>query len=142
MKKIIVVLIIALFLSSCDHDDSLAATADVDWTQTTALASESSSLNIVYSIKNTGKEDIIGFSIIFGYSGGFVGSVPMGGVRISEGDPTIFPASEKKLETPILPGEIYVDEETYSLNPGTVIQSVEVAKLHVWSERKERVYEY
>jgi hypothetical protein len=142
MKKIIVVLIIALFLFSCEHDNSLAATANVDWTQIAKPDAESSSLNIVYSIKNTGKEDITGFSIIFGYSGGFVGAVPMGRTDISQREPIIFPAIEKELREPILPGEIYVDEETYSLNAGTVIQSVEVTKLHIWSQNKERIYEY
>jgi hypothetical protein len=144
MKKITLVLIIALFLVSCTERDgnSIAAAANVDWTQVTDPGSEMSFLSIVYSIKNTGKEDLVGYSIVFEYSGGFAGSVPMGGVSISQGEPDIFPVIEKELDDPILPAEIYVDEATYSLTSGTVISSVEVSKLHVWSENKERIYEY
>jgi hypothetical protein len=142
MKKILLAFMMVLFLASCEEGQVISATANIDWTQITAPDAESSSLHIVYSIKNTGKEDITGFSIVFGYSGGFVGSVPMGKMNISQREPTIFPATEKELTTPILPGEIYVDEETYSLSSGTIIQSVEVSKLHIWSEKNERVYEY
>ncbi len=142
MKKIIVVLTIVLFLSSCDHEDSLAATSNIDWTQITDPGSGSSSLSIVYSIKNTGKEDIIGYSIVFSYSGGFAGSVAKVIGPISREGPTIFPVIEQELDSPILPGEIYVDEAIYDLSEGTIILSVEVSKLHVWSEMKERIYEY
>ena len=146
MKKIILVLIvvlmISLFSSSCSHEDSLAAESSIDWTQLTDPGSGVSTLSVVYSITNTGKEDILGFSIVFQYSGGFAGSIIMARGPMSQEGATIFPAVEQELDDPILPGEIYVDEEIYTLPEGTVISSVEVSKLHVWSERKERVYEY
>lgn len=145
MKKTVVILIIAvfisvLFLSSCGHDDSLAATANISWAQLTDA--ETNSLSIVYSIKNTGKEDILGYSIVFTYSGGFASSIKKVGGRVMKDKPAIFPAIEQELENPILPGEIYVEEESYTLGEGTVVESVVVSKLHVWSERKERIYEY
>ena len=146
MKKAILVLIVvfmlSLFLSSCSHENSLAAESDIDWTQLTDPGSGASALNVVYSITNTGKEDILGFSIVFQYSGGFSGSISKVSGPISREGSAIFPVIEKELSTPIIPGEIYVDEATYNLTEGTVISSVEVSKLHIWSERKERVYEY
>ncbi len=146
MKKIILVLIvvlmISLFLSSCSHENSLAAESSIDWTQLTEPGTGVGTLSIVYSITNTGKEDILGFSIVFQYSGGFAGSISKASGPISEEGSAIFPVIEKELSTPIMPGEIYVGEAIYTLAEGTVISSVGVSKLHVWSERKERVYEY
>jgi hypothetical protein len=146
MKKIILVLIvvlmISLFSSSCSHENSLAAETSIDWTQLTDPGSGVSTLSVVYSITNTGKEDILGFSIVFQYAGGFSGSVIMARGPMSQEGATIFPAVEQELDDPILPGAIYVDVATYTLSEGTVISSVEVSKLHIWSERKERVYEY
>jgi len=146
MKKIIVIIITILLLASCAERDGHSLAAELTsfhWTQTSEpIGSNKRSLSVEYSIKNTGKEDIIGFSITFHYSTDSIASIVKLNDNLSRKKPDVLPANEQNLDTPILPGEPYVHTEEYTLEEGTYVTNVEVTRLHVWSEWKERIYEY
>lgn len=148
MKKIIVVIMILLFLYSCDEDRFIAAQSNSEWTQTTDLSSGAGTLEVVYSIQNTGKETIRGYSIVFDIiGGGGTSSYETGNnqyIPIPRGKPVVLPAGNinSPPDCAILPGEILVDIASFSLAEGVVIQDVQIGKLHIWSEYKERIYEY
>ncbi len=146
MKKIIVIIITILSLASCAERDGHSLAAELTsfhWTQTSEpIGSNTGSLSVEYTIKNTGKEDIIGFSITFHYSTGSITSIVKLNDNLSRKKPNVLPANEQNLDKPILPGEIYVHTEEYKLEEGTNITKVEVTRLHVWSEWKDRIYTY
>jgi hypothetical protein len=148
MKKIIVILMIVLFLASCS-DDVISATSNIDWTQISNPFEGSNSVEIVYSILNTGKVSILGYSIVFEiqYEGGTASygtkdNRPILPEEISS-SPSLKPASAgEEFKEPLLPGEIFVETTSQSLTEGIVIQDVKITKLHIWSEKEERIYEY
>jgi hypothetical protein len=145
MKKIIVALIIIVSLLSCEDDRFIAATSQIDWTQVPDFTSETSTLVVVYSIQNTGKEPITGYSIVFSidYGGGISNYYTRDSRHISQANPSILPAGNAtNSNCLILQGEILVDKASFKLGEGTVIQDVQLARLRIWSEHRERIYEY
>lgn len=122
MKKIIAAIIIVVSLLSCEDGRSIEAASQIEWTQVPDFTRDASTLVIVYSIKNTGKKPITGYSIVFS-------------IDSEEGN-----AIDK--ECFILQGEVLVEEASFELGEGIVIRDVQLARLHIWSEQEERIYEY
>lgn len=122
MKKIIAAIMIVVSLLSCEDGCSIDAASQIEWTQVPDFTRDVSTLVIVYSIKNTGKKPITGYSIVFS-------------IDSREGN-----AVDK--ECFILQGEVLVEEASFELGEGIVIRDVQLSRLHIWSEQEERIYEY
>lgn len=148
MKKIILAFMIVLFLASCEESQVISATSNIDWTQITDPFVGTNSLDIVYSIQNTGKVEILGYSILFEIqSGGATSNYGTKGNRqiLPEetfSSPSLRPAGTTCDNCYISQGEILVDQISYSLPEGISVGDVQITKLHIWGERNERVYEY
>lgn len=144
MKKTIIAIITVLFLFSCNDEGFIAAEPNLSWAQTIDLSTGAGAVDITYSIQNTGKETIIGFTIIFEFSGsGGVSSYEIrNNQHLSQGKPIISPATTNCTDCAIEPGQIFVDVASFNLADGIVISDVQVYSLHIWSEYKERIYEY
>lgn len=148
MKKIILALMVVLFLASCEDGQVISAAPNIDWTQIIDPFLATNTVNIIYSIQNTGKVEITGYSIIFEITAGgmALSNVTKGNRLILPGEisasPSLKPAGTTCDDCAISPGELHVDQTTYSLPEGVSVTDVGITKLHIWGEKDERVYEY